>query len=604
MEEFSISKWKTFLQQQLRKRLIPITLAFELFLSVFQLLDAFHVWYFPMKHGWMYVLRFDLGFSLVPVLLPVAFVILAYLLLRRDFLGIFVSSIVTLLVHFFFGFEAAVAVFSLIQVVWALYRFIDLSEFLSWLLVLITGFKALALIHWVVYPFGLVSPFGWFAELEMALFYIAGNLAPLIVVLILMIILIDFFGSLPGFNGFFSKLQIKKHLREIISYVFNERLFSRREVVESSESDNYKNFLFLFFVVVLGVVAAVYPYSKAINPEGFNVGVDISHYIDDARIVEKDVFHAFEAWNRTRPMIFFTIYGFQRLIGTDVSNAVRFLPILLNPLMALSAFFLAWEVLGDSWAGAWTAFFTICGFQITVGMYSYFLTNMLGLCLVYSSLGFLFRSIRQDSRMCLVIASLLGGLLAFTHPWTFVQFFVAAVLTAIFIGYNIRSKGGDTRSFIAMSVYVVSIGLADLFKVLFIHGVGVVSASSMAISGVSGLLGFWDSSIYLFRHLYGGLMSSPVPIGLAIVGVLLLRLKNISDLYLWIHMAISCLVFIFSDGIIKSRLLYNIPIGLFAALGFTELLKKKFMNNFKRTFVAFVMLEFIVYLFRSLANLV
>ena len=54
------------------KRLVSAVLALELFMAVLQLLDAFHILYYPMIHRWNYYLRFDLGFSLVPALLPIS----------------------------------------------------------------------------------------------------------------------------------------------------------------------------------------------------------------------------------------------------------------------------------------------------------------------------------------------------------------------------------------------------------------------------------------------------------------------------------------------------------------------------------------------------
>jgi len=547
----------------------------------------------------VYYLRFDLGFSLVPVLLPVAFVVLACLLLRRDFLGVFVSSVGTLFVHFLFGFEAAVATFSIMQIVLVLYRFVDPGEFLFCFLVLITGFESLVLIYWVVYPFGFVSPFGWFAELEMDLFYIAGNLAPLIVVFILIIILIDFLSSLIGFNDFFSRLQIGARFRKIFSYLFNKRPFSIREVAESGESNNFTNFLFLFFVIVLGVVAAVYPYSKAINPKSLDVGVDIHHYVYDARIVEKDIFLAFEAWNRTRPMIFFTIYGFQKLFDLDVVTAVRFLPILLNPLLALTTFFFASEVFNNTRLGVWAAFFTVCGFQVTVGMYSYFLANMLGLCLIYVSLGFLFKAIRKKSEMFLIFASLFGCLLVFTHTWTLFQYLVAFFIALLITYYEF----GDKKIFRVMLIYFTSLSLSEVLKIFIFHGHGVVSASSTALSGISGLSNFWHNNISVFRALYGGIMSNLLLLGLTIGGILFLDRSSVAKLYLTTFITISLTGFLFSDATNMSRLLYNIPFGLLSSLGYVLIFSYIQKKEMKNIFTLLIVLLMVVYVFRSMANL-
>jgi len=84
--------------------------------------------------------------------------------------------------------------------------------------------------------------------------------------------------------------------------------------------------------------------------------------------------------------------------------------------MIVAVFFRAFQAFGDWWLSSWAAFFTACGYQITVGVYSYFLTNILGLCLTFLSLGFLFRSLRRGCKISLALASILGVLLVFTHP--------------------------------------------------------------------------------------------------------------------------------------------------------------------------------------------
>ena len=588
------------LMMRLRERLFPAALALQFFFSMLQLLDAFHVWYFPLKNRLVHYLTFDLGFSLVPVLLLSGFVILGIFLLRSDFLGVFLISVVTLFMHLFFGFEVAVGIFSFLQVMWALYRFIDLGDFVLCLLVLLTGFESIVLIHWVLYPFGLVSPFGWFAELEMDLFYIAGNLAPLIVVFIFIISLVDFLRLLPGFNGFFSRLQIRGLFREIISHIFDERLFPIREVVDGRESDSFKIYLFLFFVIVIGIFAAVYPYSKAINPESLDVGVDISHYVYDAEIVEKNVFSAFEAWNRTRPMIFFMIYGFQKLFNLDVVTAVRLLPIILNPLLGLTTFIFASEVFNNKRLGVWAAFFTVCGFQVTVGMFSYFLANMLGLCFFYASMGFLFRSIRKENDLFLIFASLFGSLLVFTHTWTLLQFLGVFFIALLLTYYQF----GEKKIFRIMLIYFISLSLAEVLKIFVFHGYGVVSASSTALSGVSVFPNFWYNNISVFRPLYGGIMSNLLILILTMGGILLLNKSNVSELYLKTLITISFIVFLFSDPTNMSRILYNIPFGLFSSLGyvlFSSYIQKKEMKN---AFSLLVMFTMVVYVFRSMANFV
>ena len=67
--------------------IFSVILALQLLLSLLQLLDAHGVWYFPMIHGLAYSLRFDLGFSLLPALLPISALVLGYLLKEGKYRG-------------------------------------------------------------------------------------------------------------------------------------------------------------------------------------------------------------------------------------------------------------------------------------------------------------------------------------------------------------------------------------------------------------------------------------------------------------------------------------------------------------------------------------
>jgi len=360
----------------------------------------------------------------------------------------------------------------------------------------------------------------------------------------------------------------------------------------------------LVLSISLSVVAALYPHCSAINPRGLNVGVDFLGYVRVGEIVEGDLSQAFNVSGGSRPLIYLFIYGFQKLLGSDVSTAVMFLPVILNPLMVVGAFFLAFEAFGDWRLSSWAAFFTACGYQVTVGMYSYFLTNMLALSLVFLSLGFLFRSLRVGCNISLALASILGILLVFTHPWTFDQYVVTTILTIIVYFYRIRKESGWYEKISGAIIYVVFLGFADFAKTLLFQGAGAFSASLTAIRGISSLSEFLMNFISSFRLLFGGILSVVVLIGLAVLGVYLSGLGGFSEIYLTVFPVATSLLFLIGNGTIKSRLLYNVPIGLFAAIGMSSLLRWKVKDNFKKCMIFFVVLNLVVYLFRSLANLV
>jgi len=241
---------------------------------------------------------------------------------------------------------------------------------------------------------------------------------------------------------------------------------------------------------------------------------------------------------------------------------------------------------------------------VAVGMFSFFLTNMLALSIVFLSLGFLFKAIRYRCLFSLIIASLIGGLLVFTHPWTFDQYFATIFLTAFFILYDDRKENKGYYRFKIILIYLLSLTLSELIKIKVFHGYGGVSASSLAIGSLVQVSRFWSSTLFSFRRIYCGLESNVILLILSIVGILILRHAFTPKVCLITSLIVSSLLFLLNDAMIKSRLIYNIPIGLYTAYSFVWLNKQRKINDFKLYLNLFILYSMIIYLFRSLANII
>lgn len=555
-----------------------MVMALQGLMGFLQLLDAFGVIFFPHIHRATMVRRFELGFSLV---VPLALLLVAWvawmLWSRRGMLSLL--PFVGLALYPFAGYDAAVSVVSLFGVVVGLYASRMFEGFVKALLVLVSAFEGLALLHWLVFvPLGVDSPMAGIASLELDLFYVASYLAPLLV--------------LP--------LMFMWLLKLIVGWGWGIDFDKGESTILKKKLDRV--WLYLFLTVLLSVFAALYPYFPNVNPRGLNVGVDIHGYVESAKIVDNDVTQAFSVMGGSRPLIFLVIFGFQRLTGLSVEASVEYLPVLLVPLLVLSAFFLAKVVSGDDHVAVWSAFFTAAGVQVTVGIYSYFLTNMLALSLVFLSSGLLLLSLRRRSYSITLVASVLGGLLLYTHPWTYDQLLGSAGVFALVVGYEgWRKRGYD--QFCLLVVYVGLMGFFELSKRFLLQGVGGLAASSTVTGNLAGLDGFWASNIFGFRYLYGGFLSNLVLLALSLVGVYALRRRVLDESFFAIYCALSSIVFLVGDETIKTRLLFNLPWGLFSAVGLFWILSSRRLRGSRRLVTLFVVLFSSVYLFRSLANL-
>jgi len=502
-------------------------------------------------------------------------------MVRGRLVGCLVFPVVGLVLYPVWGLEVCVGVASLLAVAGGLWSRRCFGHFFFGVFGLLGLVEGLALLHWVVFvPLGWASPVERVAGLEMGLFYISGYVAPLLVLLFLCM----------------------WFLKPLFRWIRGVDPFSVSVTENTGVRVSIRSVRFLVFLVILSVFVAYYPYLPSINPEGKAVGVDYLHYVNAATLVEEDPSQALSVMGGSRPIIFVLIWGFQMLLGSDASVAVKFLPILLNPMLLLSVFFVALEVFLDDEIALWAAFFTSFGIQITVGMYSYFLTNLFGLSLILFSLGLLFRALRCGSRLSLFFSCLVGGLLVFTHPWSFDQYFAAAVLAAGLVLYDVGLERFSSE-FRMVVAYLVSLCFSEVLKIVVVPKGSGISAVSTAIGMISGLSSFWSDSIFSFRLLYGGTMSSVVLLGLSVLGVYLLEGRSISNRFLLVMPVVSSFLFFVGDETIKTRLLFNLPLGMYAALGFHFLVREGRVDDFRRTLIIFVVLSMGVYVFRSFTNL-
>jgi len=427
----------------------------------------------------------------------------------------------------------------------------------------------------VFVPLGWASPLEGVADVETGLFYLAAYLVPLLILPLLYMWV----------------------LKPLARWGLGREVTVAR--VRSGVDDVRWSRLLLMFSLVLGVVASLYPYGSSVNPDGRDVGVDYQSYVKKMEALQDD-----PSQGSSRPLFYIVINAFRQVTGLDASDSVKYSPLLLIPLLTIAAYFLAKETFDDVRYGAWAAFFTVCGVQVTVGMYSFFLTNWLGLSIEFLSLGFLFRALRKKNNIDISVASVLGGLLVFTHPWTFTQYVVTTVAMSVLYWYRTRPKGLHDEEMKTLITYIICMGLAEFLKVYLFRGGGGISASSTAIRHSSSFLNFWWTSIFSFRLLYGGTLAMALLWGLCVAGVLIFKEENISELFFIMLLVLSSLLFLVGDDMIKSRLVFNIPVGFLSSCGFLYILNTIRLKKIRYIYSFYTITSMITYLFRTLANIV
>lgn len=564
-----ISKW-----------LKPFLLSLQSILSILQLIDAIGtISYYGIFDNRRNA-YFPLGLELYGALLVLLLLYIVCIIRERRYSSLIIPLFSLAL--YIKGLKIALPMGSLFMTVNYLLITSKYSEFVSSLFTILGGYEILTLVHWLFFtPLGIKSPFTMVTDVETSINKIIANAS---IIFVLGIIL--------------------SWIPKSITFLKENWRHHPEVTLRSMGRKNTWAVVLLSISVTLGIIAAIYPYNPILNPKGSDVGADVRDYIKSAAIVDADLSQAFVVLGGTRPLIFMLLWAYQRLLGIDVVNAVHFLPVLLNPLMILSAFFIGKEASDDWWIGSWSAFFTACSYHVTVGMWAYFLTNMLALSIAFTSLGLLFRALRLKSRRTLGYACLIGSLLAFTHPWTYAQYFVATVATTIAVGcltYLNRSSYEETH---ILSIYSAALGLSNIIKEILLGGYGGAAASSGVIRSIYGLGEFFSRYKFGVMLRYGGNLINVVLFFFAFIGILSRKQKQTPDIYFTILLLVTSPLFFIGKFNMLGRLLYNLPIGLFASYGFNSILSSQTMREVIFSLKFFTCLYLTAYLIRSIAFIV
>jgi hypothetical protein len=521
--------------RELLGRGYPVVLSFQLIFGLLQLLDYFNVKYHPMIHRNTAASYFDLGFSLVLPMVTIMVFWAAYNVLSGQFAGLLASAP---LFYCIANMELGVSMASIFMCLVGVIFMKDRGWFTRAMLWVLTFFSSLGVIHWgILKPLGVSSPLVDIATLMYNVHHVLRRLFPVLVLPFL------FFWLLKPVIG------LKLRFPEIR---INER-----------KLDSF-SLLLLVFSLFISVYAAIYPYFPTVNPNDVDFGVDLPDHIQWLNMIENMEGGLASGVGAARLFFFLVFLGFRWLTGFDTYTAIRFLPVLLNPLFVLASYYFSWEYFRNSRVAAWCAFLSSTGMTVTVGLYAFFLSNLLALCIVLFSLGLLFRAVSEGSLRLLGLASLTGSLLVFTHPWTMDQYLAGLLL---FLGIALYRKGPQYVN-IARYIggYLGVVGLAEAVKIVVLGSYGGAAVTSTAVSGLVNFDEIWSSLFFCFPFIYGGFISNIILLVLATVGLYLLKLDDVPKRYLWVLVLLSSLVYFISFETNKSRILYNIPFGFFGSM--------------------------------------
>jgi len=305
--------------------------------------------------------------------------------------------------------------------------------------------------------------------------------------------------------------------------------------------------------------------------------------------VRSDWSSIFRELGGSRPVYLMVVFLLQSFFCLESVSFVMYSPILFFALLIFSMYYFVSRSLGESDVAALSAFLLSAGATFLLGIYLYNLSNLLGLSLVFFSLGLLFSSLKREGVWAGYYSLVLFFLVVFVHPWTFFQYCLV-VIPFLFFKLKENRFSGYYRSL--GSFFVVGFVLT-LFVFFFLS-----KGSVQPYLNVLNLSLFFDS-FKAVNFVYAGVLSNIVPWLLSLYYLSVQSDEGDFSKFMRILVFSTSIVFFFLNPFDKARVLSNLPVGCFAALGLSKFVSEANSKNGLMLFLL-VMVQSVVFVFRTL----
>lgn len=468
------------------------------------------------------------------------------------------------------------------------------------------AFSILSLGNWILYPLApskIYSSLNWYgADTEAQLFYAFGLLST-----VLSVLLAFSFGIRPGLHG--------------IQEVWRQRIPKTQTLAIDASPINLRRrtiYLFLVLSSILVTLFSIYPYVPTINPDFQNLSVDAPYYINQINAIQSNGLFAengpFGVANE-RALSILIFYGLTTITGQPASSIVPFLPIFLGLTLVFSTYYLVRYAIGPhSIATVIAPLFTAFSFQFIAGIYGGFFSNMLALPFFFAAILFFIRYAdgvgKKWVNIAIFVAALTMILLTHVYTWVFaVAAFSIAIGISLFKHQPDSNLKTEIKRYLPIMIIIISTALILLAIASMVRGTsGLDFLSNLAGSSISDdyFAKRWFNINYMFRSYIGGFLTNSAMIALALIWAIKADYRNRFNVVILSSMFLVSFFFLFGDTVAQSRIFYNIPLQIPAAIVVANIINGSYLSSFSyqsRMLIAImIILHMANYALRSLAN--
>jgi hypothetical protein len=456
-------------------------------------------------------------------------------------------------------------------------------RFLTLLLIALVVFELSCFVGWLMVPFsnaGEGETGGFLFALlnfESSVFFYSAFLAPVLLVGLLFSWVFRLPGAVLDLVGRHVHIETQGHGRKASVDRFLGGLHSAFEsMFDDRHVGSIRPVLVLIFAIVLSFLITVYPYLPGLNRHAQPVGVDIPYYVGWLTDMNKQgspwAAFSFAFFNISdRPVSLFLMFLGLRAFGVSDWQVVKFLPMLVGPLLVLTTYFFLRKTGFSSWAASFGSLFAAFSLHVTVGMYGGFFSNWVALLLWYLSLGFLFYSLLKESYRLLAPAIVFQIALLFAHAYTWVMFLgIGAVFFLLVLFKWFKNRTGVFEAKVVFIALMVNIA-AGIVRSLVL-GAGVFASDVVVVTQSEISIPY----IWTFWRVLGKTLG--IDLGISPLNPLLYFLGFLGGVALCFDgrlvsrffsacVVASAVPFVFGSWVVQIRILYNLPIHVFSLVG-------------------------------------
>lgn len=392
------------------------------------------------------------------------------------------------------------------------------------------------------------------------------------------------------------KLFVKAFLTVILK-IKNNRSGPPPPHAFNHDGDNYNNnnsgiikssrskIIYLLLFMLLSVAVALIPHQPTINRDNQQIGVDTGYYVSwvgtlmHSHDPREFIQQAFVIQNQgDRPLTLIFLFTIEKLVNTDLFYVTEHLPIILGPTLVLVIYFLTRELTSkNDITSLLASFLTAISFQILIGIYAGFYANWFALIIGYLSFVFLFKFLKSPSnKQNFIIYSLLIILLLFSHVYTWS---VVVIVMSLFLAVMLKLDYFCRRTIFLLLLVVLSSVVIDVVRMTITGSAGGIE-KDMEVAKITGagpeqFTLRWSNLTRTIYSYVGGQFSNFIILTLGLYWLFFRSsLREPSSIFIIIFLSIGLIPFLVGDYLIQTRVFYDIPFQIPAAIGLSFIRKR------------------------------